>query len=629
MTASEKKARIQKLVIDILRWKNAYYNLDKSLVSDARYDKAEDELRALDPGNKVLKMTGIKVKSQPGAKKTKKVDAKLPFPMGSMGKMRAGKGEVKRWAATHEGPWIVLDKVDGTALELGYGEGGKGLTEVYTRGDGRMGKDVSYLGPHLKVPAKCPYQYIRAEGVIGQAAFKAKWNKEFDTSRGMANGLMNRDTPHPAAHKAITLVIHEALAPRGIPSQQLAKLKTAGFTVPWFKKLSALTDAGLSNLLAERKKSSPYKIDGLVISQDRKTVLRPGLAVNKIAFKEESEEDQKKAKVLNVMWQVSKRGELRPVLNIEPTKMDEATIERVTAFNAKFVWDNKLGPGAVVQIARAGDVIPDIQKVLKAAQKGAQMPSEPWTWDKNKVQALVKGIQTHKSVRDARILSFFQTLGALNFGEGVVKKLIAAGFDNTVAIIKMTDNQWKSVPGFEGAMGPKLKTSLEGALTDVDLATLADATNIFGSGFGTRRFQAILDEYPNPRIFLQEWHEDVVAKISELHGFNTTTAGIFTDGLVSFYKWYDKIKDYVQIKEKRKVKGGKCKGLSVALTGFRDRDLMEKIEKAGGEASDSMTSKTNILLAVNPQGTSSKITRARAKGIPVMDPDAFTRKYGL
>lgn len=295
---------IKQLADKILKAKQDYYN-DQPKMSDAAYDKLEDQLRKLDPKHPILKLVGA-----PVAAKTK---VRLPFGMASLDKAKPDNGVITPWLKKVEGPWIASDKLDGTALEITYTENG---VKAYTRGNGIIGQDVSFLVPHLKIPAKCPYEAIRCEAVMPDATFKAIWAAEFKNARNLANGLFNRLTRHNA-HKDIKLVVHEVLSPRGVPSKQLAKLKAAGFDVVWNEVYETLSESKLVKLLAARKVASKYTIDGLVIEQDKAHTLRAGNPTYKIAFKNNLEEDTALARVVRVDWQVSKHGYLKPVLIIE------------------------------------------------------------------------------------------------------------------------------------------------------------------------------------------------------------------------------------------------------------------------------------------------------------------------
>ena len=77
-------------------------------------------------------------------------------------------------------------------------------------------------------------------------------------------------------------------------------------------------------------------------------------------------EDQKaESTVQNVVWNVSKHGTLKPIVIINPVNIGGSKVQRVTGYNAKWIIDNNIGPGANVILIKSGDIIPKIIKVTK------------------------------------------------------------------------------------------------------------------------------------------------------------------------------------------------------------------------------------------------------------------------
>ena len=616
MPTAADKTKIRVLERALTLGREAYYNSDKDLMTDAQFDKLEDQLRKLDPTNKFFKKTGAAPKGKA------KVKIKLPYPMPSLNKMRPENGEVESWLKENKGPYTVTEKLDGSSLQLGY-EG----KNAYTRGDGIIGKDISYMFDHFKIPKKSPYPDLRCEAMMQESVFLKKYKSEENkTSRGTANGALNKSAAHPV-HKDITIVVHEVLNPRGVPSQQLTKLKAAGFTVPWFKVYTKLDSVLLSNLLKERKKKSDFALDGLVVAQDIKTPLAKTIPQNKIAFKENV---MVEAEVLSVAWTLSKHGMWKPVVQIKPMDIGGVKVKQATGFNAKFIYDNKIGKGARVSLTRSGEVIPHIVSVIKKAAK-PDMPKGEWEWNKTKVDAVIKNAGQDDDVRIKRLVSFFATCGVENLGPGIIEKLYEEGYDKAGKIIRMTISNWRKIPGFKDTSAAKLHGNVLTVMQNIDLATLADATGLFGRGFGTRKFQALLDAYPNPRKLIGLPNNAVQSKLTSIEGFSDTTATLVVVGLPKFYKWLDSMEGHIKVKSKIKVapKGYKLKGHSVAFTGFRDKALAAAIVEQGGEATDSMNSGTTILLALDPNGGSSKIAKARAKGVKIMTAEKFRLTFGI
>ena len=119
-----------------------YYN-DDPVLDDDVYDLLEDKLRELNPKNKILGKTGAPIRSD-----IEKV--KLPVWLGSLDKIKPDTRKLEIWLEKYTGPYVVSDKLDGISGLLVYNKTGK--LSIYTRGDGEIGQDISFLGDYLKLP---------------------------------------------------------------------------------------------------------------------------------------------------------------------------------------------------------------------------------------------------------------------------------------------------------------------------------------------------------------------------------------------------------------------------------------------------------------------------------------------
>ena len=126
------------------------------------------------------------------------------------------------------------------------------------------------------------------------------------------------------------------------------------------------------------------------------------------AFKDILEDQKAISEIVDVEWTVSKDGYINPVVIINPVEVGGVEISRITAYNAKYVVDNKIGIGAKIEIIRSGDVIPKILNVLKPANK-TSLPDGEWDWNESKVDIITKNLNC-KEVEIKNIHYFFSTL---------------------------------------------------------------------------------------------------------------------------------------------------------------------------------------------------------------------------
>ena len=130
-----------------------YYN-DQALVSDDFFDKLVDKIKKLDKFNKVLTNVGAPVREN-----IEKVE--LPIYLGSLDKVKPDTRELELWLERHPDDLVVSDKLDGFSALLEFKS--DGTSYLYSRGDGRIGQDISYLLPALKIPKVEKNIFVRGE----------------------------------------------------------------------------------------------------------------------------------------------------------------------------------------------------------------------------------------------------------------------------------------------------------------------------------------------------------------------------------------------------------------------------------------------------------------------------------
>ena len=288
------------------RAKNTYYK-GSPFLSDAEFDAIEDTFRQRFPDSPLLQKVGAPVDQ--GKKQ------KLPYWMGSLDKIKPNTPDLDRWFDANPGPYVVSDKMDGISMLIICT---KGRYHLFTRGNGKVGQDVTSMVPILGLPKTQDTFAVRAEIIMSETAFK-KYAKDFANPRNFMGGLVNRPDVSPALKDA-TLVCYELIVPRKKPSEQLNYLKhQLGFTVAPAKAYKVLDAQTLSDRLIARRKSSKFAIDGLVVTQDsiykRATSGNPRYSV---AFKMLMEDQIVKCRVVSVEWNVSKHGILKPTVIVEP-----------------------------------------------------------------------------------------------------------------------------------------------------------------------------------------------------------------------------------------------------------------------------------------------------------------------
>lgn len=305
-----RSAKIPELVAVIKKASAAYYNTETALLTDAAWDKLYDVLAERSPTNPLLTRVGS---TSTGRK------VRLPYYMPSLNKKKEAPS-IMSWLAKYDGPYVLSDKLDGISLLINYL--GNGNYNLYTRGNGSSGQDVTSVGQYLKIPAVSQKMAVRAEVIVPKSLFdnlaKQAGNTGSFNLRNMVSGLMNRSKGESPELKNAKVVAYEIVAPNLKPSDQFARLKSLGFIVAPHKVLDELDIDSLNNMLVGRVSKSIYDIDGIVVAQDkRNTRTTSGNPEYAFAFKNNLESEMKIVEVEKVIWQQSRHGYLKPVVIIK------------------------------------------------------------------------------------------------------------------------------------------------------------------------------------------------------------------------------------------------------------------------------------------------------------------------
>ena len=600
----------------MIRAANAHYYNKQALLTDSQYDILKEFVEDKYPDNKVLEEIGAPVVR---AKVT------LPVALPSMDKIKPDTKKLTKWTSTYKGPYVISGKLDG-ASGLYDTEGD--TPRLYTRGNGKIGQDISNMVPYLRGLPKIKDVLIRGEIIMSKDIFDKKYSKEYANPRSATIGILPPTRADTAKYRDLEYVAYEVIRPRMKPSKQMAFLEKEKFITVIHKKISKLSNEMLSELLVDWRSSYAYQIDGVIVADDKMYLRTNKNPKHAFAFKMVLSDQMAEAKVVDVLWSPSKDGLLKPKIQIEPIHLGGTRIEFATAFNADFVKKNKIGIGAIVKMVRAGDVIPNILEVIEPAEK-AKMPQIPYHWNATHVDIILDNMEDNLMVREKKIARFFQMLEVDGLSRGNVRRLMNAGFNTTTKIVNMKEEDFLKVEGFKKRMSAKVYTSIHKKLKDTGIVELMAATNLFGRGMGRRRLRAILDAYPEI-LNSTASKKEIEDKISNIKGFGKKTSKDFTEHLAQFKTFLASIglKKELAIKKKKVDANHPLYGKKIVMTGFRDADLKKKIESATGTSMGSSVSKnTFIVLVKDLDEDSGKADKARSLGILLMTPSAFQKKY--
>lgn len=655
---------IERLVTILQKMSDYYYGEARPLVEDDVYDVMLDVLRERDPNNAFFFQTGVE--------KTTDKDVELPYPMPSLNKIKPGEKSLERWFKNYTGPYMVMDKLDGISIQVYKKDDGE--VDLFTKKQTGMGTSKLHLLKYLvdkKVLNKLPKgTSVRGELVISQQDFKKleDLNLGLKNPRSAMSGLVNTDKLDTRIAEMAQFITYGILYPRYSIEEQLDKLKKWGFKTVWNERLEyddliegaeddddnensiKTIEEKLMNILSERREVSDFLIDGLVLTDNSKeyehTDEDPKYSM---AFKMNSTTNMKDATVEEVIWEPTMYGYLQPVIRIQPVELSGNTIVTyVTAHNAKYVQDNKIGKGSVIKIVRSGDVIPYIVSVVKPAKK-ADMPKMKTEWNESGVEIIVvdPSEDVKAKIKIKQNLHFFRKIGVKFLSEATVTKLYEAGYESVSSIVSASSNKDKNpykISGLGAKMVTKIYDQIDKAFLKIKLPELMSGSLMFGRGLGVRKIREIIKMYPDILSFDDE--DDLEEKILQVPGFSNILAKKFATNLAQFKEFLEELRENCSYdltfkpakKSVKSIKSDKSDKTSktdvnmsnevVVMTGFRSDPITEFIENNGGRISSGVSKNTTLVLYVGDK-SSSKLKKAQDLGITIMPREEFEKKYDI
>jgi DNA ligase (NAD+) len=598
--------------------KDAYY-AGAPTMDDATFDALERTIAVTNP--ELLLQIGA---PERGGK------TPLPAPMGSLNQV-FNQAEFARWAAKYPADTlaVVTEKIDGNSALLKYKNGI--LMSSFSRGNGIQGANNLR---HTRLMSSIPQQIGNSfTGLIrGEIAIlKEDWDevrelatthsgKDYANARNFTAGFLNGKTGMKGLYKYFKFVAFEIIDTQLSKQQMITALRAAGFTVPVTDAipLRTLTFDSCRKLCNEMVEGSKFEADGIVVDIDapssRDQAVDPDDLNPSHAIKIKPEAGAATTTIVVVAWCASKDGLLKPTLHFEPVQLAGVTIRKASGYNAKYVFDNGIGPGAVVIIKRMGEVIPRCDEVLVAAE--VEMPLHA-QWGDTGVDLYTTNAADQIEIDKQILEHFFAKLEVEHVGAGNVEKLYA--YDITNPIDAITTTQHVYTEAF-GSNGKKAHSSLHGKLNDVTPARLFAALGSFGRGMGERKLTALFNVFPFEQVLSGPI---TTVDIATIDGFENKSARKILDSIDSAREHWEAVRTYVTLAApKAIVTGGTLSGQVFCPTGVRlSPDIVEKITSQGGQVTDTFGSRVTTLVAKDKNSGSSKIQKALDKGIVVISLD--------
>lgn len=618
--------RIADLEQKITKARNDYYN-GQAIFSDKVYDAWIDELRLLDPTNKAVTAVGAPIVVSEWKK------AKHQIPMGSLDKVNTP-SELSKWyddSSLAGEPLFVCEKLDGLSIEVIY-EDGK-FTQAITRGNGVEGEDISVNVIKMGgVPSTLKNKFngsLRGEIIMTKTNHKLYFSDKANP-RNAASGVSKR--LDGVGVEKLDILFYQVLGDIDFKSEadQYTWLRTNGCKTPnyWNFKTTEEVNKHWRNYQDKDRDSLDYDIDGLVIRFNDLVKqaslgdkdLRPKGA---IAFKFDNE--SRESIIRNITWQVGNSGRLTPVATVDPVLLVGATVTRASLYNWSYISALGLDVGASVLVARANDVIPRIEELIKGTGTIAQPPSSCPECNGATIMDGENLMCTNSADCPAqvvgRIKNWIKELNILEWGDTLIEKLVESKKVTTIAdLYKLTVNDLASLDRMGDKSAQKCYDLLW-ASSEVSLDIFLGALSI--PMIGATSIRQIIN---NGCDTLEKFGQLSAVHFEQVSGVGPTKAKFLADGLKANQQLILDILDNGVTIKKQIV--GPLTSKSICFTGAMNikRPLLEKMAAdAGADVKSSVGKGLTYLVIADPNSTSSKAVSARKLGTVLISEDDFLK----
>ena len=654
--------RIEELKEQLNRWSHEYYVEDKPTATDAEYDKAYHELVALEEAHPEFVTADSPTQRVGGEVLDQFQKVTHTNPMLSLSNAFS-KEDLEEFDArlrklTNRAIEYVCElKIDGLSIALTYQNGQ--LVLGATRGDGTTGEDVTGNVRTIKsVPLslKEPWNIeVRGECYMPKKAFVAlNQSREeeglevFANPRNAAAGSLRQLDPKIAAKRNLSVFLYSSpsVEELNVSTQEelLEKMAEIGFvTNPERLKCQTIDEVwNYIETIASKRPDLPYEIDGMVIKVNDFTAQEEiGFTVKAprwaIAYKFPAEEAQ--TVVRNIEWTVGRTGVVTPTAVMDPVQLAGTTVRRASLHNIDLIKERDIRLEDTVVIHKAGDIIPEVTRVILEKRPETSKPYEfPTTCpvcheklEHLEEEVAIRCLNPKCPAQLTEGLSHFVSRNAMNMsgiGPRVIKQLFEEGLVMDVAdlykltldqLLALDKVQQKSAENILEAIEKSKENSLERLLTGLGIRHV-----------GTKAAKELAQHFKT----MTALQEASIEQLLEIDGLGDIIAYS-----VKTYFEQPSVQELIQelqdsgvnmtylgvTKDDSAASGHVLSGKTVVLTGTLEQltrqDAKEKLESLGAKVTGSVSKKTDVVIAGHSAG--SKLTKANDLGIEVWSEQQF------
>lgn len=557
--------------------------------------------------------------------------------------------------------WVMEYKIDGVAASLIYENGT--LTQALTRGNGEVGDDITHnirtiRGLPLRLQGDGVPETLEVRGEVYMTeADLADLNlrqveagrEPYKNTRNVTAGTVRLLDPSLAAERKLRFLAHGVGLTDGLTAKShtefLDRVRTLGIPVTPDVKLLDSASAALEAVekIEEDFPDLPFDVDGIVfkvnsLAQREELGIRSKSPRWAVAYKFERYEAITRLERIEV--QVGKTGAVTPVAHLHPVSIADTTVSRASLHNADEIERLDVRVGDQVVVEKAGKIIPKVIRVEKHLRRGNPPPyrfpdrcpvcAEPLTRDPGGVY--IRCLNPNCAAQLRQRLVYYASRGGMDIdglGEKIIDQLVDTGLVKGVADLYRLSEQ-QLIDRLEGVKERKARKLIAAIDESRNRGLARLLTSLSIRHVGPRVAKLLTDQHPT----IQSLAAADATALASIHEVGEVIAGSVHEFLRS-EAGRAVIEDLrsvgVLLEEPRSAAGrsaasdspiaGKTIVVTGTLTGFTRTAIKETIEAAGGRASDSVSKKTDYVVAGESAG--SKLDKARSLGVTVLDEEQF------
>lgn len=653
---------IQQLRDKLNAYSYQYYTLDNPEITDEEYDALMSRLKEMEKADPSLITPDSPTQRIGGALLDEFESVEHSVRMESLNDV-FDKEEILAFhnrvvnALEHAPEYVVEPKIDGLSVSLEY-RGGI-FVRGSTRGDGDRGEDVTanlktIHSIPLRLARAVPFLEVRGEVFMPRGQFtklnearEAAGEMLFANPRNAAAGSLRQLDSSVAAARKLDIFVFNIQREEGLGVKShlegLRTLAELGFKVIPIEKTYTDIEKAFDEILriGTQRGKLAYDIDGAVIkvnSLSEREALGSTSKFPRWAAAYKFPAEQKQTKLLDIFIQIGRTGAATPNAVLETVNIAGSNVSRATLHNMKYIEEKDIKIGDTVLVQKAGDIIPEVIRVIKEKRTGAErdfkMPDTcpdcgaPIINEEGEAAYRCSG-DLCPSQKGRRIIHFASrdAMDIEGLGPALVEKLLLQGIINDSGDLYYMKKE--DIAAID-KMGGKSAENLVAAIERSKERSLHNLIFALGMRHVGKRAGELLAEHFGTLDALMKASAEEISAVDEV-------GEKMAQSIKSYFANEETSKNLQKIVSAgvnttciKKEKGAALEGKTFVLTGtlptLTRQQASEGIQAQGGKVSGSVSKKTDFVLAGEEAG--SKLLKAQELGIQIIDEAEFLNMLG-